>query len=1176
MTQDNGGIVGKDFTNLYSVTKTIRFNLLPVENNYKPKQKLSIENFKIEITDFISNYKKVITDFKEIIFTNDGEGNQILNPSIKIKIQWLKNFAKQDFFADSKLSTPKLIKRNNQGIKIGNSVTLRETEFLKEKFENWINKNYFEAQIEDVEEIKFGILEELDKLNKLPLENQSRKADFAYWMHKINHRNNFIFIYELFGNISHQNGGKFDEHITDTFKILKNCKTQLEQIQNYLRPSQSFGLEIEKTSLNYHTVNKKPKNYPEEIRNFEQKIENQYFNQDYFEKKLTKKDKIKSIKIFPNDQQIKAEKNKLQNLLKDIPNYLSLDIQALYKELKNYKAKQKSQFYEYIFEILEKYKEHVDYVFDQSHYDCCIRSFPLFSFSNKETQFEKFVKQSKIIRDLSNNARQNKEKIKLLKEYRGKYFDVQNGTCSFDNYKSICELFKSVAMEYGKIKASIKGIEKEKIEASKLQSWSILIEKKDQCSLVCIPKEKSRKAYYDISNMESNTKGDQSIWLVESLTLRALDKLCFGENSSFRESIEKDIIFVRGNNNYFITEKGKTRLKRIDEFPKINEKIDQNYLVKFYQNILKLESTKSQILIDTFVDGEYIYNPIFDSTINNLNTFRIELEKTCYIKKEIKITQESFDELVNNFGAKVYQITSYDLEKDRKNPEEHTNIWKKFCNLENGSGYKIRLNPEMKISYVEKRIDSVLDKNGNEVKRNRRKQAEFILSTTMSQNNDKPKFDMSFKDKDLIKSKIDVFNKTLNDKLNPNDVWYYGLDRGQEELLTLGLFKFPQKRVEYLSKDENWNKTIIGGNFEVWELKEENLLKTDDIGRIVYKNLSYFIHNENLFEKKIVSCLNLTCAKLVGDKIVINGDISTYLKLKLIAACRKITDGIQNGLFVSDEIQIYKMKNEVTHKEIGDKILSLKVVNKEKEENYNLYFFEPKFLEIISLEKIKTILQEHFNKIKSGNSEEDNYSIEKINHLRDAICANAVGIISKLYETHKGFINFENSNLDHHKKELNKFYGNLGTRIEQVLVNKFKNLGYIPPNYKNYLNLQSEKVINQLGVIVYTNVDSTSGICPNCGQKIDNETKNLNKWGNHRFRCMNNRISCGFNTYSQSEIDKNKAEKNEKNLKNPTATTNYWDFIPDKKSLDFLKSSDDVACYNIAKRGLELISNIKK
>ena len=1186
---DSNNSVFDNFSNLYPVTKTIRFNLLPV--NYEPPKTITDEQFKKVILEFLTDYKKIISNFEVIVFVVDEYGEKVLNSKIKIRLEWLKTFCKRDFFDNPKLIKLSYNRQLKKEVKSNTVVTLRENAFLLEIFENWITKNYLELTNEDDENITSGIICELEKLNKSPLENKGRKADYSYWFHKILSRHNFDFVYSLFYDLNNVESN--NQKVKDTFTVLKQCKSNLEKIQNYLRPSQSFGLEIKKTSLNYYTVEKKPRDYKKELEDCENKLKKTFEINSYTSIKFKKKLDYKDI----TQEKYDYLTNKLELNFKNCGFVFEKEeIEKLYIKLKNYKAEQKSALIQFLtknksfINPFESLKKDFDYeTINPEINEKVIKKIKLSLFDDISSKnFTELLTSTNTIIDDSNSINEltKKEEIQKLKNtvtknkiQRGKdYFDVQSvkkdgnknvHICPFAKYVDFCELFKSIAMEYGKIKANIKSIEKEEIESQKLQSWSVLLEKNNQHCLVTIPKsEKLKYAYREISKLESVLTGNQSIWLIESLTLRALDKLCFGDNSTFKyDNIDRKYL-----------DSGK--LLRKDQFK------DKNLdLIEFYQSILKLKTTKEQIKTSAFFDREYTYNPVFEKGIN-LEKFQSELEKACYIKKEIKITQLKLDELVTKYDARVYEITSYDLEKNRQNPELHTNIWKEFCSLNEGSGYKTRLNPEMKINYIEKRIDSILDKTGKEVIRNRRKQTEYVLSTTITEYNDKPKFDVSFKDKDLIVEKIGEFNKTLNDKVNPNNVWYYGLDRGQEELLTLGLFKFPN------------NQNPVGAEFEIWELPENRLLETktklNGTEIVAYKNISYF--TELLVPRK-VSCLDLTCAKLIGDKIVVNGDMSTYINLKLENAKRKMEKSIfeiANGKIKKDGTLNIKINPK---KEKGRSFLNLEVDGKSLA---NLYYFKEiklltylesktaktkeektqiknlKSIEITSVEKVlNEYLQELLELLKNNEKQYFAKQISKIIYLRDAVCANGIGIISHLQKTHFGFICFEDLTIEQKKEHYEKWNFNLGSRVEIMLLNKFKNLGLVPPNYKNSISLQSSREIKQLGIIKYVETAGTSSNCPNCGNKIDEATKEQNKWGNHKFRCMNNSVSCGFNTYLQDEIDKNKSEETQKNLTqiNPTIIKDNWSFKADKKDLDFLNTSDDVATYNIAKRGLELITN---
>ena len=103
-----------EFTNLYPITKTIRFNLLPVD--YNPPKK---SDFRKDITNFVKKYKIIIKNFKEAVFVVDIDGEIILNPSVNIRLQWIKNWAKQDFHSHQNI----LIKYDRNGRKTSKSKT---------------------------------------------------------------------------------------------------------------------------------------------------------------------------------------------------------------------------------------------------------------------------------------------------------------------------------------------------------------------------------------------------------------------------------------------------------------------------------------------------------------------------------------------------------------------------------------------------------------------------------------------------------------------------------------------------------------------------------------------------------------------------------------------------------------------------------------------------------------------------------------------------------------------------------------------------------------------------------------------------------------------------------------------------------------------------------------------
>lgn len=1092
----------------YELRKTIRFALQPknISRAYTPP-KSNDEDLHRRVADFIGKYSFVIENLDKIVFSNsENDEEKKLQKKVYIKHTWLKNYTKTEFYNAKEEIVIYDRKKNNQ-ISIGD----RNVDFLRDYFKNWLNENR-------------GCVENLKRFLNQPEEKQKRISEYAYWIQKILKRSNFKAVFELFhDNIQHKDS---DEEILSIKEKLLEVKSLLELLEKELLPSQSLGVEIEQSSFNYYTVNKKPKNYNSEIKDAEQKENKKLLDFKEYNKKNNKKKNAFSFKSLDflkaaienldDDNFVEEQCGKITEIKKD---FNHLKIKSAYKFLKDYKANEKSKF----FELLSKGKTDVEIG----------RECPLFACSDGN-----FLK-IKNLTDQINKASDEKKR-KPLKEARGKHFDVvrENGRlCSFKNYKKICSLFQEIAMEIGKIKAEAKALKKEKIDAERLQSWSIILEKDNQRYILTIPRDaqnnlQNAKKYID--SLQGEKSGEWKLHSFESLALRALDKLCFGfDKNTFYPRIES-ALKLKGK-SFFI----KDRLKRKDEFSK-----DGSELVKFYQTVLGLRATGEMLALANF-EG---LSEIIKTDYANKEDFEKDLKRACYFKKSVTISESIKDEIIKNYQGNLYKITSYDLEKDddeeianlknkqkldRRSPEAHTKIWLNFWtnkNIENK--YEIRLNPEFKINFVENSFKELENRNLGELKKNRRQQDRFLLSTTITLQAHDKSADLNFKGTDEIIKFIEGYNKEFNKKIKPFDIYYYGLDRGQKELLTLGLFKFSEtEKVKFAKQDGahgEYNKPEFI-NIETYQIKPDKYLEKNDKGRIAYKSASEFMDNFDVVEKiSTSSCFDMSCAKLIKDKIVINGDIATYLEMKRVSALRKIYEGMTQGRFRSDTICFNAEKGA----------LFLNIENRGKLENENLYFYNERFKDILSLEAIKKELQGYYNLLKSKKAVEV-ITVNKINHLRDALCANAVGILSYLQKQYFGMMFLENLELSNKNKRIEEFSGNLASRIEWRILQKFQTLLLVPPVYKQVMVLQDKKFINQLGIVAYIESRGTTKECPHCSTKNGD---NSEKWSNHAYKCRN--TMCNFDTSDQGK----------------------------RRGLISLDNSDSLAAYNIAKRGLSLIS----
>ncbi len=160
----------------------------------------------------------------------------------------------------------------------------------------------------------------------------------------------------------------------------------------------------------------------------------------------------------------------------------------------------------------------------------------------------------------------------------------------------------------------------------------------------------------------------------------------------------------------------------------------------------------------------------------------------------------------------------------------------------------------------------------------------------------------------------------------------------------------------------------------------------------------------------------------------------------------------------------------------------------------------------------------------------------KINHLRAAVVANAIGVIDSLYHYYKsktqgeGLVNKEGFDTNKVAEDLGKFSGNIYRVLERKLYQKFQNYGLVPP-IKSLMAVRSEGIKNNKGAILrlgnigFIDPAETSQNCPVCNSKFGNHQNNV--------VCEN----CGFTTQN------------------------------------IMHSNDGIAGYNIAKRGFDNFLN---
>jgi len=810
-----------------------------------------------------------------------------------------------------------------------------------------------------------------------------------------------------------------------------------------------------------------------------------------------------------------------------------------------------------------------------------------------------------------------KEKIKKLKKEIGDIFFYKIG---LQNYTDFCNSFKYLAVKFGQMKARRAGIEKDKVEAKLLHYWCVIMEHDDKNSkgetitnkyLYLIPKDNVKNAYNDVKSKANsgNQTGNCNLYYFESLTLRALRKLCFKEkNNTFRKELP----------NWFPKCEQRARKKGETKETPTSEK-DRIFYFK-----TALTSLNNSGVLDIDNNSNILTMPFFK--FKTLDNFETELNRCCY--KRIAYVNDNYgDELMSKFNAIRFKITSCDIDNSKERCFT-TEIWNQFWNdtLNKDKQYPIRLNPEVKIfwrtakpSRIEKYTNNL---NRNQNFKNRYKKDQFTVAFTVTENALTPKPDYGFivdEKKPILRgfnkqcdlqTNIDNFNVQLNK--NHSVHFSIGIDTGtnglayatvinvnnqpelfkvlriknnkgveskddQHNVRTKQYFYVDELNLKYFTNEEMYNRVFDDGKFyETLQKFDNGKVKTEfekdfQIGkqiRWVSENPSYFL-NESLynmsfndgrfietkvevFEELEVASLDLTTAKVINGDILLDADFNTYQKLKILNAKRWISREAR----VSTSLSLVKRNNEIcmitTNYPNNGKTIYYQDAIHESNEDFSNVFNQ--------LEKHKVDMSIDLVKI------EDN-----INNYRKAIVANMVGVLTEIYSRMQkkygnrtlGFIAFEGFDAKTIQSHLDKFDGEITVPLRVALMKKLQ--------LKTNENKKKNTIWFENLVPPYAEVNKFSDemkyVIKDTEDKDDMEKGEVKQFGVIKFVSKANTSECCPICGKKSNTKHTDYfECCEITLRDWASTPNMSD--DDKKLFASIDCNDKVAAYNIAKRAI--------
>ncbi|MGI6394219.1 MAG: hypothetical protein ACOX2F_05750 [bacterium] len=1118
--------------NKYQYIRAIRFKVKEINDSGQELLKKRKSEKEVDIKKLVEELEVIPEKLNDLLYCNkileNGKEEKKLFDRLEVKKNWLLLHHKSEFIGYTKSSNVKKYKLSKLK--------------LKDK-----DENYFSKQLEDCLKDWKYFTEELRDYSERPEESQKRRSEVAYAIKSLLNKKIMRYLSELLGNLSSGNQYLFDRKRDDLKIEILKIKEDLQTLEEITLPSQSAGIELACASFNYFTVNKKPKEYfDKEIEKVKQEKNKKFAYLDEY--KLKKGEDQRSLLFIFRTQQ---EKEWLDIYMKknDIDKS-KLTIGETVTILANFKSDQKSILHEVLNHSFSKdqdkeYKTKNEKL-SVGNYEICYQSIKdINSLSNQFSLF--FLNNNTNLREL---LRLKKEKKSLKKFFWGNY-------ALFERYRNLCSKFREISQKNGQLITRINNLKKQKLESQKGEYWSMLFRDIDRTRLLLIPKSKIMDARKEISFLNESEEGN--IFVLKSLTMRALEKLCFAEESSFIEEMKE----IENINKYghslkklYEDQKSIKTMKTTDDNNSKDQKIQEKRFKKleFYKEIIQHSYTKDRIDLN--------FDLLECLAAKDLNAFEQSLEKACYKLKSYNFSKEQLDEFIEKYSVLVFDITSFDLEERNKSSEPqseyrtHTKIWHQFWNHESNSKYgEVRLNPELRVNYRERdrELQQFFEEKGfPESFKHRRLQKQFTLTFTFALQTGNIYEDLSFiKPEDQL-SKINEFNKDFRKKMPYDSSWRYGIDVGQIELATLCLTRKTQEI--YSVNNKSINKYEFQ-KFDVYELKNLEYTETYDTAsekdkiRYAVKNPSYFIDKEELFEHLEKSTLDLSAAKLIKDKIVENGDLTSYLKLQKLVAKKEIYElfhrdqkDFQDTFFIELSKRMYGNNENKETLDFHVSIIFEGKDDKNTQDGRTLFSYKPEWENVIGytpndiLESLKKYLEDLKileNKRRQARSEKKEIRIEnlhaptheQINSLRNSLVANMVGIICHLQRKYPGYVFLEDLKKETINNQFNKNNLHIARKLEFALYKKFQSLGLIPPHIKDIINLREairdksdEKHNCQFGAMIFINEKDTSKTCPYCCHvsERDNETK----MGAHTWKCnpKDKKITpCGFYTKSIPE-----------------------------------------------------------
>ncbi|MBS1630098.1 MAG: hypothetical protein JST27_08580 [Bacteroidetes bacterium] len=233
----------------YKLTKAIRFRLEPTEENNLIQQQVDeLKNISFDLVSFISKLGNFKDSLKQYLLHDHRNGTKQVKSGLSIKSEWLKRYAKQ-IFHDSEAERDKTKRKQTK--------TIGEFGSLAKDIEDRLDEleNTYQELTDDA----------IAQLNE-----RARNAHSGLLLKRLGSRNGLSYFVDLVENsVDKHEEGDLSIQLKSQGKALH--LELLAGIKKFL-PEQSTGVPIAKASFNYYTINKMPVDYAQKVREQQSKL----------------------------------------------------------------------------------------------------------------------------------------------------------------------------------------------------------------------------------------------------------------------------------------------------------------------------------------------------------------------------------------------------------------------------------------------------------------------------------------------------------------------------------------------------------------------------------------------------------------------------------------------------------------------------------------------------------------------------------------------------------------------------------------------------------------------------------------------------------------------------------------------------------------------------------------